>query len=88
MIYKPAAAIITYAVDWSEWLPDGDTISTSVWVVDGVTNVSDSNTTTTTAIEISGGITGDVHTITNTITTLAGSITARTLYVKIQDQGS
>ncbi len=88
MIYKPAAATITYTMDWSEWLPDGDTISASVWAVDGVTNESDSNTTTTTTIKISGGVTGDVHTITNTITTAAGSITPRTLYVKIQDQGS
>lgn len=63
-----------YTEDWSDWLPSGDTISDSTWtVVSGdVTIDSDSNTTTTTTVWLSGGTLGTWAKVTNHITTAAG----------------
>ncbi len=88
MIYKTPNTIALYEVDWSEWLPDGDTINTSDWVVDGVVNEGTDKTTTTTTIILSGGVIGDTHVVTNTITTTAGNTVDRVLHFKIQEQGS
>ena len=64
---KDPDATLDYIIDWSEWL-DTDTISTSTWTVPtGLTNVSDSNTTTTATIWLSGGTAGQRYTVSNRI---------------------
>lgn len=69
---KRAAEVLDYTFDWStnEWLESSETISTSSWVAaTGVTVDSDSNTTTTATIWVSGGTSGQTYKLTNTITT-------------------
>lgn len=66
---------LDYALDWSTYLTSvgGDTISSSSWTVTtGLTKVSDSNTTTTTTIWITGGTAGGEYWATNTIVTAGG----------------
>ena len=82
-IDKDPSAILNYTLDWSEWLPTGQTISTSAWTVSTisgdaapVTTVTTSNSGTTTIVKLSGGTAGNLYTITNTITT-SGSLTDR-----------
>ena len=82
-IDKDPSAILSYTLDWSEWLPVGTTISTSTWTISTisgdaapVTSVTTTNSGTTTIIKLSGGTVGKVYTITNTITT-SGSLTDR-----------
>lgn len=82
-IDKDPSAILNYTLDWSEWLPTGQTISTSTWAVSTisgdaapVTTVTTSNSGTTTIVKLSGGTAGNLYTITNTITT-SGSLTDR-----------
>lgn len=64
-----------FVLDWTDRL-DGDTISTSSWDMDGPTSVSESNTTTSATIFVSGSS----GRMTNTITTAGG----RTLVRKIK----
>jgi hypothetical protein len=88
---KDPNASIDYSIDWDTdgYLADGETISTSTWVVDpvaGVTTVSSSNDTTTTTITISGGTAGQVIKLVNRIVTSAGRTDDRTITVRIEDR--
>jgi len=66
---KDSDAVMDYQIDWTLWL-NGDVISTSTWIVPtGITKDSDTNSTKTATIWLSGGTIGDVHTIVNRIVT-------------------
>ena len=74
---KRAAEVKDYKIDWSDRLlvngVAGDTISTSTWVVEtGITKDSDTNTTTSTTIWLSGGTAGVEYTLTNRVVTAQG----------------
>ena len=61
-----------YSLDWSAWL-ESDTIDTSVWTVDaGATKVSDTNTTTTATLWVTGVTAGNKVRCVNTIVTAGG----------------
>jgi len=80
---KGPDSLIDYGVDWSNWLADSETISISVWIVPtGLTLESESNTTTASAIFISGGALGEVYTLTNRITTNHGRTEDRSMLIK------
>lgn len=69
---KDPDAVLDYEIDWSTWL-GSDTISTSAWTVPaGLTKDSDTNTTTTATIWLSGGTAGEVYELTNHIVTAGG----------------
>lgn len=53
-----------------------DTIATASWVLpSGITNVAESNTTTTASVKISGGTAGRKYDVTVTITTTTSAET-------------
>lgn len=84
---KDPDSTIDYGVDWSGWLASGETIVTSTWPDLGdLTSVSESNTTTATAIFISGGVLGATYTLTNRITTNQGRTEDRSMYIKCQEK--
>lgn len=77
---------LDYTIDWGPWLA-GDTINTSVWVVAaGLTEDSDTNSTTAATVWISGGTPGGVYPVTNRITTTAGRATDRTLILQVEEK--
>lgn len=83
---KDPQAVLDYRIDWSEWL-DGDTISTSEWVVpDALTLESESNTTTAATVWLSGGINNGSYDITNEITTVGGRTDDRTITIKVKER--
>jgi hypothetical protein len=76
--YQDLDEIVTRTLDWSDDL-NGSTISTSTWTVPtGLTNVTDTSSTTTASIRLSASATG-TYTVLNTITTAA----AETLQVGV-----
>lgn len=80
---KTSAEILDYTVSWVDFLGT-DTIATSVWSLDaGITQVSESETTTTTSIFVSGGATDKTYTLTNTITTAGGRTAVRSFMLSI-----
>lgn len=85
---KDPDSVLDYTIDWgTNWLADGETISSSSWTVQsGLTEDSDSNTTTTATVWLSGGTAGSVYTVTNQITTSAGRTAERTLLIKVEDR--
>jgi len=71
---KDPNSTLDFVVDWTAWL-NGDTISTVTWMVTaGITKTSESNTTTTATIWLSGGQSRSVYPITCRITTAGGRI--------------
>jgi len=79
---KDPDAVLDYQIDWSDWLGT-DTISSSSWTVSGVTKDSDTNTTTTATIWVSGGVVGVTGTAINRIVTTDGRTEDRTLTLTI-----
>ena len=85
MEYKSPASVYEYSVDWTTEL-GGDTIVTSVWSVDaGLTEDSESETTTSTTIFVSGGTAGTTYKLTNTITSALRTY-EQSFFLKVQDQ--
>lgn len=85
-IDKDPSAILDYTFDWAKWLAAGETISTSTWTVSNVTKDSDSNTTTTATVWLSGGIAGTSGSAVNRIVTSAGRQDERTLMITVTDR--
>jgi len=91
LIDKDPEAALDYLISWSEWLPGGDTISTSSWSVEAIsgdgdplTSTSDANTDTTTTVNLSGGTTGNIYKVYNTVTTNGGLTDRRYFRVKVK----
>lgn len=83
---KDPNAILDYTINWAPFL-GVDTISTSAWIVpSGITNVTDTKTTTTTTIWLSGGTIGSFYDLTNRIVSVGGRTDDRTIRVRIKDR--
>lgn len=79
-------AVLDYQNDWAAWL-DGDTITTSTWSVPaGITKDSDSHTTTTTTVWLSGGTAGSEYHCINHVVTAAGREDDRTITIRVQER--
>ena len=83
---KDPDSVLDYQINWATWL-GSDTISTSTWTVPtGITKVTDSNTTTTATIWLSGGTAGTEYDLTDRIVTAGGRTADRTITVKVSDK--
>ncbi|MCC6362215.1 MAG: hypothetical protein IT165_01755 [Bryobacterales bacterium] len=83
---KDPNAVLDYSIDWTRWL-DGDTIATSEWIVpSGLTKVTDSRTTKTATVWLSGGVASQSYTLTNRITTTGGRTEDRSFIVKVEER--
>jgi hypothetical protein len=84
---KDPNAILDYKFDWVSWLAAGETISTSTMTVQtGITKDSESNTTTTATVWLSGGTEGNRYTVTNRITTNQGRTDDRTILIRVSNR--
>jgi hypothetical protein len=85
---KDPNAVLDYVIDWGdEWLEAGDEISTSAWTIPtGITKDSDTKTTTTTTIWLSGGTDGVSYDIVNRIVTTGGRTDDRTITIKVRER--
>ena len=86
VFYKDPDAVLDYTIDWETWL-DSDTISTSTWTVpSGITKASDTNTTTTTTIWLSGGTAGTSYDLLNRVVTAGGRTDDRTITIIVREK--
>jgi hypothetical protein len=84
---KDPDAVLDYQVDWSAWLGVGEEILTSQMIPeDGITVDSDSNTTTTATVWLSGGTAGEAYEVTNRITTTQARTDDRTLRIVVRQR--
>jgi hypothetical protein len=86
---KDPNAVLDYSFNWSDWLTDGELISTSTWInPDSITINTSTNTTTTTVVWLSGGTSGKSYRLTNRIVTNSSPARTedRTLLIEVQDR--
>jgi hypothetical protein len=70
---KDPDAVLDWIFDWNDWLAESETISSSSFIVDpGITVDSNSNTTKTAKVWLSGGTEGQVYRVTCRITSSEG----------------
>lgn len=89
-IPKDSEASLTYTLDWTDWLTNGETISSNTYTVESLTGDSDpvtklaqSNTDYTTTVKLSGGTVGKIYKIYNTIITSGGLTERRYFRIRI-----
>ena len=81
---KDPDAVLDFAVDWSDWLSDGETISShTVTVQSGITKDSDSESAGVVTVWLSGGTAGSTYEVTVQTVTSAGRTDDRTFTVMI-----
>jgi hypothetical protein len=84
---KDPDAVLDYSWDWSEFLADGETISTHLVIVpDGITldeSTADDNSVTA---WLSGGINGEHYTVTCRITTNQARTDDRSILIRVREQ--
>lgn len=84
---KDPDAVLDFGWSWAAWLATGDQIVTSTWIVpEGITKDSESNTTTTAIVWLSGGTAGQQYRVTNRITTSQGRTDDRSIVLYVQDR--
>ena len=90
-IEKDPSARLVYSMDWSEWLPVGDTLATASYAISTITGdtapiVRQSQGVsggTVSYAELSGGQAGEIYTVTATITTGNGNTDRRAFRLKV-----
>lgn len=91
---KDPDAVLDYHFDWNSWLPNGDQIISSQFIVAGGITVGNgsngapgpTNTTTNTTIWLLGGSPGQPYTVTNRIVTSQGRTDDRTITIRVQQR--
>lgn len=84
---KDPDAVLDYEMDWSDWLVDTDTIVTSTWTADtGITIDSNTNSTTSATVWLSGGAAGSSYTVTNSIVTDDGRADDRSITIRCSER--
>jgi hypothetical protein len=83
---KDPDEVLDYQVDWTDRL-DEDTITSSDWTVpDGITQDSESSSTTTATIWLSGGTLGDTYVLLNRVVTAGGRTMDQSVRLKIKSK--
>jgi hypothetical protein len=86
-VSKDPDDIIDYQIDFTNWLADGDTISSStVSAPAGITLVSSSNNTTAIAARLSGGTLGTTYVVPCQATLADGQKITHTLVADIRSK--
>ena len=94
-IDKDPAAILTYSVNWTEWISSPDALITSNIAISTITGDPTPITIVSQGFiaganlayaELSGGSAGNTYTVTNTITTDDGNQDARRFRLRVMQR--
>lgn len=81
---KDADAVLDYTFNWSDWLAEGETISTFVITEDtGITSATESQVDGVVTYWLSGGTVGTTYRVACKIVTSAGRTDERSVYIKV-----
>jgi hypothetical protein len=78
-------AVLDYAIDWSNWLADGEAITAATWTVSGATNDSSSVVDGVATVWLSAA-TGSTITATCRVQTDSGRTDERTLIIPVAER--
>lgn len=81
---KDPDAILSYRLDWTEWLDGADTIASAAWSIPpGLTEDASANTTTTATVQLSGGVHGQSYYCRCRVTLASGEKDDRTVLIEV-----
>jgi len=84
---KDAHALLDFSVDWSDWLADGETVSTSEWTVpDGLTEGAVSSAAGVETVWLSGGTAGSTYRVSNRVSTSESRVDERSFFVRVTER--
>lgn len=82
---KDPDEVLDYAIDWSNWLATGESITCSLWLTTGtLVTTSASHTTSVATIWLSAGTTGTVYNVTNRIGTSGSRLADRSISIRVK----
>lgn len=85
--FKDPDATLDYAFDWTDWLEDGETISShTITASTGLTKDSDSESDGIVTVWLSGGTTGTIYTLACKIVTSLSRTDERTVNIRCVDR--
>jgi hypothetical protein len=96
-IEKDPQSYLDYSMDWSDWMPTGDQISTSSWTIETISGdaaplTTDQNTknvsTSITTVWLAAGTAGNNYEVTNTIVTDNGLTEERYFRVFVKNRSA
>jgi len=86
-IEKDPYAVLDYSLDWTNWMPSGDTITSIAVSADaGITIDSTTNTDYIATANISGGTAGNIYNIEFKIVTTNGLRDSRNFRIKVLER--
>lgn len=93
-IDKDPGARLVYSMDWSEWLPTGDTVSTVTYTISTISgdatpivkHTEGVEGGTVSFVELSGGTAKEIYTVTANITTVDGNTDVRRFRLKVNQR--
>ncbi len=86
-IEKDPYSILDYSLDWKDWMPSGDHISSITVTADtGITVDSSTNTNFVATANISGGTAGTIYNIEFKIITTNGLRDSRNFRIKVVER--
>lgn len=94
-IPKDPSAVLTYTVEWSEWLPTSDTILSTTFTITPITGdpagtalrvVSSGNTSTKSYAIIDRGTSGEIYTVAVFVITNNGNRDTRRFRIKVNER--
>jgi len=84
---KDPDAVLDYVFDWSDWLADGETISShEISIETGITKDSDSADDDSVTVWLSGGTAGEEYTVACKIVTSDSRTDERSMNIMTDDR--
>lgn len=84
---KDPNATLDFGFDWSQWLKDGDFITSyTVTTACGINKPADMNTSASVIVWLSGGTSGSRYGVTCTINTSGSRIDQRTIKIDVKER--
>lgn len=81
--------VLDYAIDWSSFLGDSETLTSSAWDISPSGELSSSDLVQTndkTGLTLSGGVANKTYKIRNRVTTSAGNTVDRTVTLVVRER--
>jgi hypothetical protein len=84
---KDPNATLDYGFDWSQWLQDGESISSYIITAGcGINKASDTNTSASVIVWLTSGCAGNRYSVACKITTSANRIDERTIKIDVRER--
>lgn len=89
---KDPDAVLPYSIEWSAWVPDGETLSTAVWAIDSPSAPTleidaSSLAGTLSTVVLSGGTAGTVYVVRcRATTTPSAYVDDRSILITVEER--